>query len=263
MDQHRRPSVYVQERAEALGRVFDFFTAPHRGQAPGAKELLVVFLAQLDFWEWELDNLVYAFTAFGERAAAWEHENGFGLANALRTRGIWVRAATVRGLKLKRQARSGRRSRVVAPVAALNRVLVQWNGLLAACEERVLIPAEECEAGAIPLRRAAALQPPPPAGKKGLGNAPAGDALTGRGFFTRGGKGPMRTRPCQRCGQPIPPERAEALPETRLCVTCSGEVGGDFEVTVVQENLAKAGSLKKNYGGLTVRKTRRRIEPKE
>jgi hypothetical protein len=63
--------------------------------------------------------------------------------------------------------------------------------------------------------------------------------------------------------QPIPPERAEALPETRLCMACSREVGGDFVITVVPENLAKSGSLKKNYGGLTIRKTRRRIEPKD
>jgi Prokaryotic dksA/traR C4-type zinc finger len=72
----------------------------------------------------------------------------------------------------------------------------------------------------------------------------------------------MATRPCQRCGTPIPPDRIEALPETRLCISCSRAVGGDFEVTAVAENLAKTGSLKKNYGGLTIRKTRRRIEPK-
>ena len=84
MDQNRRPSVYLQERAEDLGRVLDFFLAPHRGQAPGPKEILVVFLSQLGFWEWELDNLIYAFTTFRERATAWEHENGFGMANALR-----------------------------------------------------------------------------------------------------------------------------------------------------------------------------------
>jgi Prokaryotic dksA/traR C4-type zinc finger len=72
-----------------------------------------------------------------------------------------------------------------------------------------------------------------------------------------------RTRPCQRCGAEIPAERAEALPETRLCIECSREVGGDFEVTVTSENLAKVGSLKKNYGGWSIKKTRRRIEPKD
>ena len=71
----------------------------------------------------------------------------------------------------------------------------------------------------------------------------------------------VKPRPCQRCNAPIPLERLEALPETRLCVKCSTAIGGEFEVTAAPENIGKAGSLKKNYGGLTIKKTRRRIEP--
>ncbi len=40
-------------------------------------------------------------------------------------------------------------------------------------------------------------------------------------------------------------------------------MGGDFEVTVVPANLAKSGSLKKNYADWTIRKRRRPIQPKE
>jgi hypothetical protein len=72
----------------------------------------------------------------------------------------------------------------------------------------------------------------------------------------------IRSRPCARCRAMIPVERIEALPETRLCLRCSQEVGGDFQVTISSENLAKTGSLKKNYGGWSVRKTRREIRPK-
>jgi hypothetical protein len=61
----------------------------------------------------------------------------------------------------------------------------------------------------------------------------------------------------------IPAERIEALPETRLCIQCSQEMGSEFEITVQSENLAKTGSLKKNYGSWTIKKTRKRIEPKE
>jgi hypothetical protein len=146
VDLYRRPSVYLQERAEDLARVLDFFAAPHRGQAPGYKEMLVVFLSQLGFWEWELDNLIYAFTAFEERAAAWEHENGFGIANVLRTKGIWVQTAAVKDLKVKRTARAGHKRGVFAPVVSLNKVISQWNDLLCLCEERVLIPPEDREA---------------------------------------------------------------------------------------------------------------------
>ena len=72
-----------------------------------------------------------------------------------------------------------------------------------------------------------------------------------------------KTRPCQRCGKEIRAERVEALPETRLCIQCSQEIGSDFISVVKQENLAKTGSLKKNYGGARLIKHRRRIQPKD
>jgi hypothetical protein len=70
-------------------------------------------------------------------------------------------------------------------------------------------------------------------------------------------------RSCQRCGTEIPAERIEIIPDTRLCVKCSEAVGGEFEIQAVPDNLAKAGSLKKNYGSWTVQKRRKRIEPLE
>jgi hypothetical protein len=70
-----------------------------------------------------------------------------------------------------------------------------------------------------------------------------------------------KTRPCQRCGGEIPAERIEVMPETRICVACSKAIGGEFEIRAIPENLAKAGSLKKNYGGISIEKRRKRIEP--
>lgn len=72
-----------------------------------------------------------------------------------------------------------------------------------------------------------------------------------------------KTRPCQRCGKDIPAERIEALPETRLCLPCSQDVGGDFDRSFKQESLGKTGSLKKNYGGIDVTKSRKKIKPIE
>ena len=73
----------------------------------------------------------------------------------------------------------------------------------------------------------------------------------------------LGTRYCQRCHDEIPPKRVKALPDTVLCVECSREIGGDYKVSFVPENLAKSGSLKKNYGAWTIQKTRRTIRPKE
>jgi hypothetical protein len=72
---------------------------------------------------------------------------------------------------------------------------------------------------------------------------------------------PVERRLCQRCNAEIPAERVEALPDTLICVQCSREIGGEFKITVVAENLGKSGSLKKNYGGWTIKKTRRPLQP--
>ena len=71
-----------------------------------------------------------------------------------------------------------------------------------------------------------------------------------------------KSRPCQRCGVMIPVERIEVLPETRLCAECSKAVGGEFELSMTPENLAKSGSLKKNYGSFEFKKTRKSVPPK-
>jgi reverse gyrase len=66
-------------------------------------------------------------------------------------------------------------------------------------------------------------------------------------------------RLCERCGGEIPAERVEALPDTHVCVECSRKIGGEYILRAVPENLAKSGSLKKNYASWGVRKTRRPI----
>jgi hypothetical protein len=71
----------------------------------------------------------------------------------------------------------------------------------------------------------------------------------------------QKARFCERCRAEIPAERVDALPETRVCVACSQAIGGEFKLTLVRESLGKAGSLKKNYGGVSVRKTRKPIRP--
>jgi hypothetical protein len=73
----------------------------------------------------------------------------------------------------------------------------------------------------------------------------------------------IEARLCGRCGEPIPPRRLDVLPDTRLCVPCSEEIGGDYILISQAENLAKAGSLKKNYGDYRLARRRRHIERKE
>lgn len=68
-----------------------------------------------------------------------------------------------------------------------------------------------------------------------------------------------QTRPCEICGQPIDPERVEILPETRLCGDHAREIaeyGGEFLLATQRTSLGKAGSLKKNYGDVSVTRHR-------
>ena len=70
---------------------------------------------------------------------------------------------------------------------------------------------------------------------------------------------PVKRRPCEICGEPIDPERIDVLPETRLCIEHAkliGKYGGEFIVTGTQASLGKSGSLKKNYGDVSITKKR-------
>jgi len=68
-----------------------------------------------------------------------------------------------------------------------------------------------------------------------------------------------KSRPCEICMQPIEPERIDILPDTQLCSEHARKIakyGGEFTVTAIREKISKAGSLKKNYGGVTPSKRR-------
>jgi len=71
-----------------------------------------------------------------------------------------------------------------------------------------------------------------------------------------------KQRFCEICKAEISAERIEALPDTRRCSSCARtqEAKGnpEFDLLVSQTQLGKVGSLKKNYGDVTVKKRRRR-----
>jgi hypothetical protein len=69
-------------------------------------------------------------------------------------------------------------------------------------------------------------------------------------------------RLCQRCQAEIPADRVEVMPETRVCVECSREIGGEFRIRARRTSLGKAGSLKKNYGDVDVEFVRKPIPPR-
>jgi hypothetical protein len=68
-----------------------------------------------------------------------------------------------------------------------------------------------------------------------------------------------QARPCEVCGEPIHPERIEVLPETRLCIEHGKQIaryGSEFLLIGTQSSLGEDGSMKKNYGDVSVRQKR-------
>jgi hypothetical protein len=68
----------------------------------------------------------------------------------------------------------------------------------------------------------------------------------------------MSFRGCEICKRPLEPQRLEH-PTTRLCNEHHEAIqkyGGEFVRATHTENLGKAGSLKKNFGGVSVRMQR-------
>ena len=66
-------------------------------------------------------------------------------------------------------------------------------------------------------------------------------------------------RRCYVCKTEIDFERIQAMPETRLCKRHGQEIepyGGEFLRTASQERTSKQGSLKLNYGGISLVTTR-------
>ncbi len=72
---------------------------------------------------------------------------------------------------------------------------------------------------------------------------------------------PAARRFCERCRAEIPPARLEAIPDTRVYIDCSRAIGGEFRVVLRPDNVAKQGSLKKNYGSWTAERVRRPVRP--
>ena len=132
-----RPSNYLVAKADALSQVITFFK-----KGDGTAHLLAVFLAQIDFWHWEMENLIFSFDTFEERARAW------GKARDLHEM-VCSRFA-VKQQKLERVEQHRKwlasvgfdsQSRVFAPYGKLNEVLDEWNDLLFLTEQR-LMPSE-------------------------------------------------------------------------------------------------------------------------
>jgi hypothetical protein len=136
-----KPSLYLIQKAEILGHTLDFFlggTGDPKAASKNAPERQVQFLAQIEFWDWEMENVIAAYADFDRRSRTWESENSV-LAN-LRRMGIPVRYKSINRVRWSRsEVRYGirRETKIVAPYDVLSEVVEKWNTLLTHCEKHL------------------------------------------------------------------------------------------------------------------------------
>lgn len=115
-------SVYLVEKCESLENVLKFM-----------KSNELRFLAQIDFWDWEMENLMFSFSNFEERSEAWGDRGA--VKKKLSALGIDVKG----GGKWELQYQTfDQKHRVEAPRKKLLEVIGLWNGLIRHCEKHFL-----------------------------------------------------------------------------------------------------------------------------
>ena len=132
-----RTSLYLVRRAEALLATLRFFAAT-KGDALTRR---LQFLAQVDFWEWEIDNLIYSFTNLEERSRTWASPRH---AEAkLHQIGVVVDAKVILRVHWRRGWRVDEQTRRVAPVDLLAETVEAWNALVDLAEGHFVRPMQK------------------------------------------------------------------------------------------------------------------------
>ena len=125
-----RNSVYLEEKTNALLKALKFFAA-----SQDAYKRRIVFLQQIDFWDWEVAELIYTFDKFPERHDQWENLTKNLVRNSKPDSLLMI-------LNQKAVDKAifnySDKEQVFAPVHLLKQVIEQWNELLDICEKTCL-----------------------------------------------------------------------------------------------------------------------------
>jgi len=128
-----RTSLYLVRRAEALIGALKFFAS---GRDATVRRLQ--FFAQSDFWEWEIDNLIYSFENLAERSASWA--TSAAAVGKLGRLGVVVDARVARRVRWHHGWQVTGTQRRVAPVDLLREAVDLWNALVDRVEEQFVAP---------------------------------------------------------------------------------------------------------------------------
>lgn len=133
----QRTSLYLVRQADALLGALRLFTVVNGN----AKPRRLQFLAQSDFWEWEIDNLIYSFTTLAERQRTWSSTSA--TVAKLGQLGIAVDVKLLRAAKWRGHWKVQQAGTRVAPIDMLDQVVEAWNGLIDQLEAEFIEPMQE------------------------------------------------------------------------------------------------------------------------
>jgi hypothetical protein len=128
---NERTSVFLESRVSQLRQVIEFFSA--KSGAAGTRRLLV-FLTQIEFWNWELDCLQFASEGFAGRAVGWRTPPS-GVEEGLIALGFRVKSHALGKVKDELRAHGGSSASVSVPRKQYDALVSEWNALLTRAEE--------------------------------------------------------------------------------------------------------------------------------
>jgi len=145
----QRTSVYLVRRADALLGALTFFTVTGKS----ATHRRLQFLAQSDYWEWEMDNLIYSFTNMAERRAIWKSREqtsaklvrlGLTVDAKLLRRAVWREERVARRTDLVNgHWKMTQTSDRIAPLDMLRQVIDEWNRAIDMAEKEFVLPMRD------------------------------------------------------------------------------------------------------------------------
>jgi len=116
----------------------------------------LIFLAQIDFWDFEMDSLLFCFSSFKERSKIWENTetvesilyeknlipkrkilNDFVNDKSFQKKIIWKNKGKLGSFKVSKG------QDVESPDRALKRCVEQWNKLIDRCQELLITDKSE------------------------------------------------------------------------------------------------------------------------
>jgi hypothetical protein len=129
----RRNSVYLEKKVENLHTTLEYFNK--------GNERRIIFLSQIDFWDWEIAELIYSLTNFDERQVSWRSS---GLSKILYNSNFMLKFPIVESFIREMRWESRDDSHTVkAPKLEMNSLIERWNALLDRCEKELFLHKAE------------------------------------------------------------------------------------------------------------------------